>query len=862
MGFQFRNILPLLGIGVSTHYPLAWSLLAVGVIVSHVFVCSLLPVDVLHAFISSLVAVGVIAPHASVCSLFAIDVSSLHAFIGSLLAVDVSAQHDFICALLVVDVSAQHDFICALLAVDVSAQHDFICALLVVDVSAQHDFICALLAVDVSAQHDFICALLVVDISQGAVVSFLSDKCQFPSFLRTIPSDSMYSLGLVRLLLHFEWTWIGIIASADDYGQAGSQKLKTEITAAGSCVAFLETVPKTNLKAKVSQIMGQIQTLSVNVIVVYVSKGNWLSVADEISLYNTTRLSWIFTGPDCTISNQYSRKETWNVMNSTISLARRSRHLTGYREFLYNIHPTRSPGDIFVVSFWEKAFGCTWQQNEINKTTTQSAVDQGSVLCTGKEKLQMLGKSLFDELNFISYRVYNSVNALAQALNLLLSCENEGGPFLNTTCADINYFKPWQLLHYLKYIRIKNKADDEIFFDENGDPPPLFDIVNQRITQDGTIQCVKVGEFDLRILKDGWIKINDSAIIWKERYNQIPRSLCCDHCTVGFRKAAQPGQPVCCYDCVPCSKGDISNQTDASGCLTCEADQWPNEKKDKCIPKFVEFLSYEEPLGATLAAVAVCGFMVTALILCIFIKNKQTPIVKANNCNMSYLLLLALMLCFLSSLIFLGYPTKVNCMLRQVTFGIIFSLCVSCILAKTMIVVIAFNAKKPGSKLHKWLGSGLPNATIIMSTIIQIMICVVWLIQSPPFAESVMNLESGKIVAECNEGTSFAFWCMLGYLGFLSIVSFTVAFLARNLPDAFNEAKLITFSMLVFVSVWLTFIPAYLSTKGKYMVAVEIFGIISSSTGILGCIFFPKCYIILVRPERNTREHLVEKRKC
>ncbi|XP_043932304.1 vomeronasal type-2 receptor 26-like [Protopterus annectens] len=352
-----------------------------------------------------------------------------------------------------------------------------------------------------------------------------------------------------------------------------------------------------------------------------------------------------------------------------------------------------------------------------------------------------------------------------------------------------------------------------------------------------------------------------SAALYPIDGTLFPRSVCSDHCTAGFRKAARPGQPVCCYDCVPCSKGDISNQSDASACLTCEADHWPNEKKDKCIPKFVEFLSYEDSLGATLAAVAVCGFMVTALILCVFIKNKHTPIVKANNCNLSYLLLLALMLCFLSSLIFLGYPTKVNCMLRQVTFGIIFSLCVSCILAKTMIVVIAFSATKPDSKLRRWLGSGPPNAAIIMSTIIQIMICIVWIILSPPFVESITNVEDGKIVVECNEGSSFAFWCMLGYLGFLSSISFSVAFLARNLPDKFNEAKFITFSMLVFVSVWLTFIPAYLSTKGKTMVTVEIFAILSSSTGILCCIFLPKCYIILLRPERNTREYLVEKNK-
>ncbi|XP_076591056.1 extracellular calcium-sensing receptor-like [Chaetodon auriga] len=675
-------------------------------------------------------------------------------------------------------------------------------------------------------------------VSHFATCECLSDKQQFPSFFRTIPSDQFQADALAKLVKHFGWTWIGAIRSDSDYGNNGMASFLEAAQKEGICVEYSESFFRSHPRSKIQRVADVIRRSTSTVIVAFAAAAEMGMLLEELSLKPSPPRQWI--GTEAWVTNPDMLRFTFCA--GAIGFGIQQSVIPGLRDFLLDLPPTEVAASPMLTQYWEESFNC-----RLEKTTDES-------LCDGTEDIQTLQNPYTDTSQLrITNMVYKAVFAIAHAIHNAVCQERNSA----IHCDKFTRIESKQVLAQLKKVNFSQNGYD-VSFDANGDPVAKYELVNWQKTESGSIKLVTVGLYDASLPVGQEFHINRN-LTWIEDSTQVPISVCSDSCPPGTRKVLQKGKPICCYDCVPCPEGEISNATDSPDCFPCPKEFWPNAERDTCFPKPVEFLSFDEVLGIILAAFSVGGACLAIITAAVFFRHRSSPIVRANNSELSFLLLFSLTLCFLCSLTFIGAPSEWSCMLRHTAFGITFVLCISCVLGKTIVVLMAFKATLPGSNVMKWFGPLQQRMTVGCFTFIQVLICIIWLVVSPPCPMKNLTTYKERIILECALGSDIGFWAVLGYIGLLAVFCFLLAVLARKLPDKFNEAKLITFSMLIFCAVWITFIPAYVSSPGKFTVAVEIFAILASSFGLTFCIFAPKCFIILFQPEKNTKKHLMNK---
>ncbi|XP_068117927.1 vomeronasal type-2 receptor 26-like [Hyperolius riggenbachi] len=632
------------------------------------------------------------------------------------------------------------------------------------------------------------------------------DNDIYKSLINNAPNDHLRSKAIVSCLKHFHWNWVVIIIPADGSADQELQELTKEFTRNGICIENVYSIsPQPTLMT--FQLSLTFRECASKIIIVC---GRFQLRESIFAGFRTKHFNKTFILPESFLDSPEITLASIEAINCSLVFEMEKREVPGLQERFQNINKFSNPGDSLLDDIYLFYFHCNTTDVE-KKQYLYDVEELGTRFCQySPDIVSPFNSSLFDINNNYGsfYSIYRAVYSLAYAVQERQSMDG---------AKTHGYRGKLQ-----KYVRANKETRT---YNEDGElsSPLIVSSLTFHKSPNGRLESIRTktaGTFTETSTGEMTFHINPEAITWKN--GVVPVSRCNKRCPPGFRKAPGNSRHVCCYECLPCAEGEISIVTDSENCQRCPDQEWPNEKKTTCIPKTLEYLSYEgDNLTLVFCIMSLLGIITTAILLKVFISYWDTPIVKANNRTVSIILLASILLSFLSVFLFLGCPIGITCILRQTSFGIIFSISVSCVLAKTIVVCIAFKATKPGSHWKKWVGQKLSNCVVITCSSVQVLICIIWLSVSPPYQEYDMFSHPGKIIIQCNEGSVIGFYSVLGYMGFLAAVSFILAFMVRTLPDSFNEAKYITFSTLVFCSVWIAMIPAYLSTRGKYMVAVE-----------------------------------------
>ncbi|XP_061675106.1 G-protein coupled receptor family C group 6 member A [Syngnathoides biaculeatus] len=674
---------------------------------------------------------------------------------------------------------------------------------------------------------------MIPQISYSSTAVILSDKNRFPSFLRTVPNDEHQTAAMVRLISLQGWNWVGMIISDGDYGRSALEHFATQASEYGICIAFKSILPYTGTDEDLRSAVRQAaQTISQNpkaqVIVSFTTPTHMTELFQELwnemmrkgqSVESMRRL-WLAS--DSWSTSAFVQGDlTLEDMGQVVGFNFRTGNMSSFNEYLDRLEVTgynNTQNDTFL--------------EELFMLMNESSISRNTDLLASK-----VVKAIRANINPATvFSVELAVAATAQAIASV--CRNRD-------CKNPGNLQPWEVLEALRVHEFEGQGKSYTF-DSQGDINEGYDVTIWT-SLEGKINVHDiVAEYNPQTKNFTLTSSNSSG-----RFQDLQQifSKCSNSCIPGEFKKTSEGQHTCCYECINCTENYYSNDTDMDQCMSCDKNtEWSPKGSASCFPKRVTFFKWQDRFAVCLLAFSVLGILLVLMVSALFLHKRDTPVVRAAGGPLSQVILYSLVVSYISAVLFVGRPSNLQCKARQVLFGISFTVCVSCILVKSLKILLAFqlNIDIQGA-LRKVYQSYL---IILGCVALQVTICISWLVLKSPY-KKIISLPQ-TLLEDCHEGSYLAFGVMLGYIAILAFVCFICAFVGRKLPHGYNEAKFITFSMLLYLISWLIFVPIYITTPGVYLPAVEMVVILVSNYGILGCHFLPKCYIILFRKSQNT----------
>ncbi|XP_056872453.1 G-protein coupled receptor family C group 6 member A [Takifugu flavidus] len=681
----------------------------------------------------------------------------------------------------------------------------------------------------------------------------LSDKIHYPVFLRTVPSDKHQMKAIAKLMNYYGWHWVGIVYEDGEYGRGAFQSFLDDAADSNVCLAYQEMLPHSENPSYslqyIQRVSQQIISSSAQVVLLILRPELVEALFKEMIRTHTTR-TWI-SSEAWSQSSLVSKMEGINMVGDILGLTFISHKSKAFDNYLTNLIATPGGNNSFIEEYKNLRFNCTPECFSVKPPPhcppPQLLKIKSPNACNMEDPHTQNDAYLVNYLDTSSALASReAVWALAYALQKLLKCNS-------SMCSGELNFPPWKLLEELKKVKFTFE-NNTLFFDENGDFVSGYDLIWWEV--DGNHRSFqKIGKY---AVLDKQVRLTVQNVTWISTGNTTaPQSRCSKRCPPGSIKKIL--NVSCCYTCNPCHDGTYADKWDLVDCKKCPNGTWSLKGWNHCEPRWESYLKWSDPYPITLTTAASFGILLLIVILIIFLVHRDSPPMKRAEVRLSCVMIVGLAVSFASVICFMGKPTVYLCCARHLMYAMGFTLCVSCILVKAFRFFLAFLpfGQMTNRQLHKLYN---PPVIVTIITALQVIICLLWMIFDSPYVEgSPPSPQSMKKILQCREGATYiGYGIMLGYIGLLALIGFLLAFKSRKVPHEFSETGYIIFSMLMYLFVWVCFIPVYI-TNHEEGTAVQASAILVSTYGIIFCHFLPKCYEALRKIKIETMETIVER---
>uniref|UniRef100_A0A8C0S1U8 Glutamate metabotropic receptor 8 n=1 Tax=Canis lupus familiaris TaxID=9615 RepID=A0A8C0S1U8_CANLF len=634
-------------------------------------------------------------------------------------------------------------------------------------------------------------------ISYASTAPELSDNTRYDFFSRVVPPDSYQAQAMVDIVTALGWNYVSTLASEGNYGESGVE-------------AFTQ----------ISREIGGVCIAQSQKIPREPRPGEFEKIIKRLLETPNARAVIMFANED----------DIRRILEA-------AKKLNQSGHFLW-----------IGSDSWGSKIAPVYQQEEIAEGAVTILPKRASI--DGLERIAR--DSSYEQEGKVQF-VIDAVYSMAYALH---SMHKDLCPGYIGLCPRMSAIDGKELLGYIRAVNFNGSAGTPVTFNENGDAPGRYDIFQYQITNKSAEYKI-IGHWTNQL----HLKVEDMQ--WANREHTHPASVCSLPCKPGERKKTVKGVP-CCWHCERCE--GYNYQVDELSCELCPLDQRPNINRTGCQLIPIIKLEWHSPWAVVPVFIAILGIIATTFVIVTFVRYNDTPIVRASGRELSYVLLTGIFLCYSITFLMIAAPDTIICSFRRIFLGLGMCFSYAALLTKTNRIHRIFEQGKKSVTAPKFI-SPASQLVITFSLIsVQLLGVCIWFVVDPPHIiidygeQRTLDPENARGVLKCDI-SDLSLICSLGYSILLMVTCTVYAIKTRGVPETFNEAKPIGFTMYTTCIIWLAFIPIFFGTaqsaEKMYIQTTTLTVSMSLSASVsLGMLYMPKVYIIIFHPEQN-----VQKRK-